>query len=183
MKKFLLPEGGTYYKSNLHCHSTISDGGWTVEQIKEEYAKRGYSVVAYTDHDIMLTHHDLTDDKFLALTGFEMEFNLYKDGTVPKTCHLCFIALNPDQRKQPNWHERYLFGNAPQYKDQVETYEDETPLFRRYTPECINGAIKNAREKGFFITYNHPVWSLETGENYRLELTALGAGGFAVRLS
>lgn len=166
MKKFLLPESGTFYKSNLHCHSTISDGGWTPEQIKEEYAKRGYSIVAYTDHDIMLTHHDLTDEKFLALTGFEMEFNLYKDGTVPKTCHICFIALNPEQRKQPNWHERYLFGNAPKYKDQVEVYEDETPLFRRYTPECINGAIKNAREKGFFITYNHPVWSLETGENY-----------------
>ena len=126
MKKFLLPESGTYYKSNLHCHSTISDGGWTPEQIKEEYAKRGYSVIAYTDHDIMLTHHDLTDEKFLALTGFEMEFNLYKDGTVPKTCHICFIALNPEQRKQPNWHERYLFGNAPKYKDQVEVYEDET---------------------------------------------------------
>ncbi len=166
MKKYLLPESGNFYKSNLHCHSTISDGGWTPEKLKEEYQKRGYSTIAYTDHDIMIPHHDLTDESFLALTGFEMEFNLYKDGKVPKTCHICFIALSPEQRKQPNWNERYLFGNAPQYKHLVETYEDETPLFRRYTPECINGAIKNAREKGFFITYNHPVWSLETGENY-----------------
>ena len=166
MKKYLLPENGNFYKANLHCHSTVSDGRWTPEQLKEEYAKRGYSIIAYTDHDIMIPHHDLTDENFLALTGFEMEFNLYKDGTVPKTCHICFIALSPEQRKQPNWHERYLFGNAPKYKDQVELYEDETPLFRRYTPECINGAIKNAREKGFFVTYNHPVWSRETGENY-----------------
>ena len=85
MKKFLLPESGQFYKSNLHCHSTISDGGWTPEQLKEEYAKRGYSIIAYTDHNIMIPHHDLTDDKFLALTGFEMDFNLYKDGTMPKT--------------------------------------------------------------------------------------------------
>ena len=37
MKKYLLPENLTPYKANLHCHTTISDGVWTPEQVKEEY--------------------------------------------------------------------------------------------------------------------------------------------------
>ena len=45
----LLPEAGQFYKANLHCHTVLSDGRWTKEQVKEEYRKRGYSVVAFTD--------------------------------------------------------------------------------------------------------------------------------------
>ena len=26
MRKYLLPETGNFYKSNLHCHTTMSDG-------------------------------------------------------------------------------------------------------------------------------------------------------------
>ena len=35
MRKYLLPEEGHFYKANLHCHSNISDGSLTPEQIKE----------------------------------------------------------------------------------------------------------------------------------------------------
>lgn len=34
MKHFLLPETGHFYKANLHCHSTVSDGSRTPEEIK-----------------------------------------------------------------------------------------------------------------------------------------------------
>ena len=37
MKKHLLPESGNFYKANLHCHTILSDGQKTPEQIKEEY--------------------------------------------------------------------------------------------------------------------------------------------------
>ena len=50
MRKYLLPETGNFYKSNLHCHTTMSDGQKTPEEIKELYMKKGYSIVAYTDH-------------------------------------------------------------------------------------------------------------------------------------
>jgi predicted metal-dependent phosphoesterase TrpH len=56
MKKYLLPESGSFYKANLHCDTNVSDGKWTPEKVKEEYAKQGYSIVAYTDHNIMLPH-------------------------------------------------------------------------------------------------------------------------------
>lgn len=41
MRKYLLPKDGEFYKANLHCHSVISDGRWTPEQIKENYKAQG----------------------------------------------------------------------------------------------------------------------------------------------
>ena len=26
MRKYLLPENGNFYKANLHCHTTVTDG-------------------------------------------------------------------------------------------------------------------------------------------------------------
>ena len=33
--RHLLPENGSFYKANLHTHSTCSDGDCTVEEIKD----------------------------------------------------------------------------------------------------------------------------------------------------
>ena len=95
MKKFLLPENGNFYKANLHCHTNLSDGYLSPEQVKEHYKSKGYSVVAYTDHDILIPHDDLNDEDFLALHGFEMEINEPKDAPFNfiKTCHICFSSF------------------------------------------------------------------------------------------
>ena len=79
MKKYLLPETGNFYKANLHCHTTVSDGKMTPQEIKEHYMKNGYSIVAFTDHDVMVTHPELADENFLPLNGYEMEVNEEKD--------------------------------------------------------------------------------------------------------
>ena len=39
------------------------------------YKEKGYSIVAYTDHDIMIDHDDLRDGEFLPLLGYEIEIN------------------------------------------------------------------------------------------------------------
>ena len=75
MKKFLLPESGNYYKANLHSHSTVSDGARTPEELKALYKSKGYSIVAYTDHNVLITHLELTDETFLALSGTELDVN------------------------------------------------------------------------------------------------------------
>ena len=168
MKKYLLPESGNFYKANLHGHSTVSDGALTPEELKKIYMEKGYSIIAYTDHDVMIPHFDLQEENFLPLIGFEMEFNERgkTDFSVTKTAHFCFIALSPDQRKQPNKpHDGYLFGHAKEYAHLVEYY-DEPVFYRNFTAEKINAAIKSAKEKGFFVTYNHPIWSLENRESY-----------------
>ena len=73
MKKYLLPPEGNWYKANLHCHTNVSDGSFSPERVKEEYKKRGYSIVAYTDHQLMVDHSDLADESFLPLIGWEYE--------------------------------------------------------------------------------------------------------------
>lgn len=169
MRKYLLTENGTFYKANLHCHSTFSDGKRTPEEIKALYQKKGYSIVAYTDHDILIPHSELTDESFLALNGFEIE--IYENGEYLKrefkTCHICFIGLEEDNHTQPCWHRsKYLFGNAIKYRDQVQFDEHEPDFERVYSGEGVSKAMKTGREKGFFVTYNHPTWSQENYLNY-----------------
>ena len=170
MRKYLLPEKGNFYKANLHCHSTISDGSLTPEEIKKIYMDKGYSIIAYTDHDILLDKQYLTDEKFLALNGFEVEINENKptDFSFKKTCHICFVALCPDNLNMPCHHtsNKYLFGNAPKYADKLKYDEDTADFEREYTPECISEMMRIGKEKGFFVTYNHPGWSMESYEEY-----------------
>ncbi len=169
MKKFLLPENGQFYKANLHCHTTCSDGKLSPEEVKRIYKEHGYSVIAYTDHDVLLSHSDLDDENFLALHGYEMEVDEKsdKDFSFIKTCHMCFIALKPENMTQVCYHRtKYLFGNAPKYRSQL-VYDDSLADFEReYTHEKISEMMQIGRDNGFFVTYNHPVWSLENYANY-----------------
>lgn len=168
MKKYLLPQSGNFYKANLHCHTTVSDGALTPEEVKKVYQEKGYSIVAYTDHDVLISHSVLNDEDFLALNGFEAEITEpCNDFTFAKTCHICFIALDPDNLVQPCWHRSaYLFANAPKYKDQVQ-FDDSLPDYvRQFNGKDISEMMNIASEKGFFVTYNHPTWSLEDYSNY-----------------
>ena len=96
MKKYLIPETGQFYKANLHCHTTISDGSMTPEQVKQHYLCHGYSIIAFTDHCVLIPHPELKDDHFLPLNGFETEIIAPGEEKTPrkKHCHLCFVALD-----------------------------------------------------------------------------------------
>ncbi|MBQ2743167.1 MAG: PHP domain-containing protein [Oscillospiraceae bacterium] len=179
MRKYLLPENGTFYKANLHCHSTVSDGHWTPEEIKKRYMEKGYSVVAYTDHHIFYPHNELCDESFVALNGVEFGVNNIVDG-VPankfrKNCDICMIALSPDIRFQPCWNKEqnvpasWSAESAPlpdKYK-QVALFDKARSSFKmNYTPEVINSMIDEGRKCGFFVTHNHPTWSREEYGDY-----------------
>lgn len=169
MKKILLDSKLTQYKANMHTHSTVSDGLKTPEDLRDMYMANGYSIVAYTDHDIFVCHNDLSNERFLALNGFELGgFAEYgKSNWEAKVCHICYVALEPDNVRHPVWHRsKYLYGNAVSYRDTQAFYEDEPDFERSYTPECINEAIRRGREKGFFVTHNHPYFSLEEPCDY-----------------
>lgn len=169
MRKYLLSETGNFYKTNLHCHTTYSDGSYTPEQVKEIYKEHGYSAVAFTDHDIFIAHDDLTDDTFVALHGFEMEINQPKKAAFEhiKTCHICFVGIDPDNMIQPCYHRSdYLFGRAPSHRGEIKYDENEPDFIRSYDAECISKIMNTAREKGFFVTYNHPAWSMEDYGDY-----------------
>lgn len=165
MRKYLLPQNTKFFKANLHCHTNISDGKETPEEIKQLYSQKGYSVVAFTDHEILIPHPELNDENFLALNSYEYEIISPRKPDNPahklrKTCHMCLIALEPDNTTHVCWHGG-LWGNALNYLDQAKIREDEPLFIRHYNGECISHVMREARKAGFFVTYNHPVWSME----------------------
>lgn len=153
MKKrnWLLPEEGSFYKANLHCHTTNSDGKWTPEQVKKADRERGYSIVAFTDHNRYAFHKDLCDEDFLALAALEVNIDrpMGETGTWNTTpvYHLNFYAQDPEHLSSVPLPDRY-----------------------EYSVEAVNRYIAQMRKLGFLCCYNHPWWSLQTVEDYsRLE--------------
>ena len=134
--------------------------------------EKGYSIIAYTDHDVFIAHDHLTDDNFLALHGYEMEFTGEgKSGQSHPTCHMCLIQRDPDNMKQvcwseANWEKYLCFGNTRKYIDQIQRDANEPDFERDHTAEVISKAMQIGRENGFFVTYNHPTWSMENYEDY-----------------
>lgn len=167
MRKYLLPEDGIFYKANLHCHTTVSDGRLSPEAVKEAYKKAGYSIVAFTDHEVFVPHLELCDEDFLALNGYELEIIEPELSVRHRRCtHLCFIAKDPDKKDQVCFTSSYIWGNAQNYLD-VINYDRSAPDYERvYSHEGINDLIAKGKEAGFFVTYNHPRWSLETAAEY-----------------
>lgn len=166
MKRYLLPETGNFYKANLHSHSTVSDGTLSPAEMKALYKSRGYAVLACTDHELLVPHHELTDESFLMLTGFELGFDeSWRSNFLhARVCDLCMIALDPANDVQPCYHRTKYISDK---KRALLKYDENEPDFEReYNPDCINEAIRICREKGFFVTYNHPHWSLERHEQY-----------------
>lgn len=179
MRKYLLPEKGNFYKANLHCHTNLSDGKLSPSEVKELYKRLGYSIVAYTDHDILLCHDELTDKDFLALNGMEFDIT-EKDPGKPvfsqrRTCHFCIIAIKKDNVIAPCWNtERYHIGNSKKYMHLVK-YDESKPDYRRYyNSYCISDMMHQSRRAGYFVTYNHPTWSCEDYPQY-IEYTGMHA--------
>ena len=167
MKQYLLPETGNFYKANMHTHTVCSDGIYTPEEIKEHYKSHGYSVVAYTDHDVMIDHSDLNDENFLAITSYEIETNSVSIGnsfTATHCYHLNFYAPVSNQTDYVCPNPSYCFKNAPKYAAQQDYYKGD--YIRRYSVEGQNEMIAEARAKGYLVSYNHPDWSLQNYSDY-----------------
>ena len=172
--KIYLDPGKNYYKVNLHCHSRLSDGRATPETIKEEYKKRGYSAVAFTDHEHLINSKNLSDDEFIALTGVELGISgekVDKDSPLPssKQLHINLFAKDPDCDTTPFYSEKHDWYKFDDVRHLVKPI---CPMERAHTSEKINELVKKAHELGFLVSYNHPNWSLETAADY------LGYEGF-----
>ena len=163
MKKYLLPENKKCYKANLHSHSTISDGNYTLEELKDLYKSAGYSILAYTDHEVLVLHNELTDDEFLALSGYEVQ--TYGDMELPKRMrrvnHLNFYPKDKFNNKMPffNLDDVMRLDKLPDYSKAV--YDGDGNEYKEYSVEGINRLIEKACKAGFIVSYNHPTWSKE----------------------
>lgn len=164
----LLTSEKRFFKANMHCHSVYSDGRLTVEQIKEEYQKRGYSIVAFTDHEHIIDNSRLSDENFLAITATELTFK--EKPTVStsvdkemKVCHMNFYAIDPHNDVTPCYDARYDHYCNEEARSLIKF---DRPYEKQYSIEEINKVIKIAKEKGFLVCYNHPTWSMEDATQY-----------------
>ncbi len=183
MKQYLLPETGAFRKVNMHSHSTFSDGKNTPEEIKAAYKAKGYSAVAFTEHEHIIDVTHLTDDEFVAITAYEYDYNTcrtapssYVGHEAPpnfqfKEClHLNLYAKDPYNFKAVCHNPKFVHcGNSKLYRETAQ-YVGDGNFQQEFTVENFNEVIRTARENGFLVTYNHPNWSLNTYETYsRLE--------------
>ena len=136
-RKYLIPHEGMFHKANLHCHSTHSDGKLTPEQLKNLYKSNGYSILAYTDHNVLNYFKEFDEPDFLVLCGYEADRTTNDAGQgFPKTCHFNAIARDP-----------------------AKAVLIERPA--TYDIECINEVIMKMVDAGYIVNYNHPGWSSE----------------------
>ncbi|MBO4353405.1 MAG: PHP domain-containing protein [Clostridia bacterium] len=168
MKKYILSEGGEFRKINLHCHSKdCSDGRITLAELKDFYKSHGYAAVAFTDHNVLIDHSDLTDKDFIALTGTEIDVNCHTDPRGEERCyHINLIANRPDNTALVCFNPKYItMASGKQYLAS-QKYVGEPNFEREYNVECVNKIIAEANAHGFLTIYNHPRWSLQTWEDY-----------------
>lgn len=147
--RYFLPKSGTFYKANLHAHSTLSDGTLTPQQLRDLYRTHGYQILAYTDHRDYHDHRSLAMPDFLPIAAFEADLTEENGNDWPlrKTYHLNFYDSCPD-----------TFTTQKQ-KDLMPDciYEDK---------ENLNAYIASMNELGFLCCYNHPYWSLQDYRDY-----------------
>ncbi len=154
--KRLFPRGANQYKANLNCHTNISDGEYFPEELKERYKAKGYSVVAFSDREVLIPHKDLKDEDFIPLTACEYEIK----GDDGRSVHFNIIALDENNDTQPLWHrEKYLYPHSEPSRSLVKFDENEPDYEREFTCEKISEAMQKCRDNGFFVTLNHPTLS------------------------
>lgn len=163
MRKYLLPDTAQY-KVNLHSHTAISDGKMTAEEMKAYYKANGYHAVAFTDHEVLVPHNDLTDDDFVALVGYEYSIPLGEKGRMRRYYHLNLLARTPEIKTHVCFHPNAVWGNALNYVPTVE-YKGEY-VEREYSTEFVNRLIREAHAEGYLVQYNHPRWSLQYYPDY-----------------
>lgn len=172
MKIELIPEQGNFYKANLHCHTTLSDGQYTPEEIKELYKKQGYSVVCFTDHEVLIPHEELNDDGFIALHGYEMAIKKEPEkstGYFMPVYHFNFIAEDQGNRIMPRCYlnSSSSYVNGRYWRETLKPYDPNDVMEEtKYDVEWINDYLSAVKNAGFLITYNHPQWSLHSVEDY-----------------
>ena len=145
MKNNLLPLEGNVYKANLHCHTKENDSGagfTTPQQIKELYKSHGYNIIAFTDYNKLSYKDYLNDDEFMALPGFEINWN------DPKTLKI------------------YHFNCYPKH---YSVKEDYFPLNLEFNLENANKLIKSYVDNDYLVMYNHPACSFHGATFYTTE--------------
>jgi len=109
MIQYLLSKNGKFYKTCLHSHTTDSDGKLSPKEKKDMYKSHGYSVLALTDHELMVDHRELNDEDFLILQGYEFAINKGSPYIYSTDCHLNIFPTDENEFRMICYNPSYCF--------------------------------------------------------------------------
>lgn len=107
MKQLPFEQPGRFWRGNLHGHSTLSDGGLTVEEVCRRYQTAGYDFISLTDHFLSAYNFPIADtrpfrnDEFTTIIGAELHAGLTELGGI---WHILAVGL-PFDFAQPTAEE------------------------------------------------------------------------------
>ncbi len=169
MKKYLLDPTKKFYKGNMHCHSTLSDGHYTPEELKKIYKGKGYSFLAITDHEFFKSHPELDDKDFITVTSAEYAIKQFPEQSTLKNFNMKVSHLNFYAKEQSNdycFDYNSVYDHFSGKSGVTGLNKPEYDVPRIYGAEGVNKLIADANDHGFFVCYNHPRWSLENYGDY-----------------
>lgn len=153
---------GTWYKGNLHSHTTVSDGALTPEESVQLYKSKGYNFLCLSEHDIYTDFgSQYNDAAFLILPGVECSATLYKSETAGKR-----------QRLKVH-HIHGILGTTEMQNNAVDglfTHMQAVPPLT-YAGQWPGAAaaqemVDMLQRHGCITTYNHPIWSRVEGAEF-----------------
>jgi histidinol phosphatase-like PHP family hydrolase len=69
-------EKGKWFKGNLHCHSTVSDGKLPPDEVVKIYKENGWNFLAFTEHEKYSNYGNKYDtEDFITIPGTESSNN------------------------------------------------------------------------------------------------------------
>ena len=143
MKKSYFPSSGNFYKGSLHCHSTVSDGRKTPEELMHLYKDMGFDFLAFTEHS-QYRYYEPTAG-LTVLDGVEIDVSFLSKDKYMATHHI--VGIFPP-------------GEAPEDRTQFELLEWEGI-------ETGRKLINQIKRYNGLVIYAHPMWSLVTIEDIR----------------
>lgn len=151
---------GNWYKGNIHSHTTVSDGMLTQEQSVKLYRDHGYHFLCLSEHDIFTdVREQFNTEDFIILPGVEATAVLYRaKGTNEryKIHHLHgILGTSAMQEAASEGAYRHL-----QYIPPLKFFGEWNG---REAAQCVADQLRN---HGCAVTYNHPIWSRVTEEDF-----------------
>lgn len=146
-------EKGSWYKGNLHSHTTNSDGVLAPQESAEMFRGAGYSFLCLSDHDRYSDYRsELNRKDFIIIPGYEASA-------------VC-VTDTPEPRAIETHHVNAILGTSAMQAAAAE----KLPAHLERLPKrvCVgkwNGAkvlasmIEKMTRRGFIAMYNHPLWS------------------------
>lgn len=130
---------GSFFRGNLHTHSTLSDGARTPEQVVGDYRSQGYDFISLTDHFLPNAHFRKGEPGFIGISD-----------TRPLDCKDFTTILGAE-----------VHGPAMENGEMWHLVAVGLPLnFPELAPgETGLSVVRRAYEAGAWVSLAHPYWN------------------------